>query len=215
VFLLDEIHHKVHIDRGDLRFYGNLKGLPASVLTRGCILKERITQSPFSIELMKKIISIINVLAAICAAVHSQTPPTGQSRDSVGRPPASTSQQQRPNIPQRQGAGYDLSDYGVDFQVEPRRLKPRVSILYPSVKSLRRLGRRLEKISRNLILTCVNGFAAFMSETNYHHQPLPLIRQLATFRLHLPLDQRPSSRRRHELKNSLPVFCKSSISRRC
>lgn len=74
----------------------------------------------FSIELMKKIISIISVLAAICAAVHSQTPPTGQSRDSVGRPPAGTSQQQRPNIPQRQGAGYDLSDYGVDFQVEPR-----------------------------------------------------------------------------------------------
>ena len=70
---------------------------------------------------MKKIISIISLLAATCAAVYSQTPPTGQSRDSVGRPPATTPQQQeRPTIPQRQGAGFDLSDYGVDFQVDPR-----------------------------------------------------------------------------------------------
>ena len=69
---------------------------------------------------MKKIIAIISLLAATCAAVYSQTPATGQSRDSVGRPPATTPQQQRPTIPQRQGAGFDLSDYGVDFQVEPR-----------------------------------------------------------------------------------------------
>ena len=69
---------------------------------------------------MKKIISVISLLAATCTALYSQTPAAGQSRDSVGSPPATTPQQGRQTIPQRQAAGFELSDYGVDFQIEPR-----------------------------------------------------------------------------------------------
>jgi hypothetical protein len=63
---------------------------------------------------MKKIILLISILATVYPGVYSQ------SRDSVGSPPATTPQQQRPTIPQRQAAGFELSDYGVDFQIEPR-----------------------------------------------------------------------------------------------
>ncbi|HEV2828892.1 MAG TPA: hypothetical protein VGW76_14955, partial [Pyrinomonadaceae bacterium] len=63
---------------------------------------------------MKKIILLISILATVYAGLYSQT------RDSVGRPPATTSPQQQPTIPQRQAAGFELSDYGVDFQIDPR-----------------------------------------------------------------------------------------------
>jgi len=64
---------------------------------------------------MKKIISVISLLAALCLAADSQTPPAGQP---TSKP--SPSPQQRQAIPQRPAAGFDLSDYGVSFQVEPR-----------------------------------------------------------------------------------------------
>jgi hypothetical protein len=56
---------------------------------------------------MKKRILVTGFLVAACSAVYSQTP-TGQS-------------QQRPaTVPQRQSAGFELSDYGIDFQIDPR-----------------------------------------------------------------------------------------------
>ena len=70
-------------------------------------------------ESMKKIISIVSLLAATCSAICSQTPATRPPGRDVPRPPATT-QQQPATIPQRQSAGFELSDYGVDFQIDSR-----------------------------------------------------------------------------------------------
>lgn len=66
---------------------------------------------------MNQIISIIILLSATCSAICSQTPATSQPGREVPRAPATSKQQP---VPQRQTAGFELSDYGVDFQVDAR-----------------------------------------------------------------------------------------------
>lgn len=66
---------------------------------------------------MNQIISVIILLSATCSAICSQTPATSQPGREVPRAPATSKQQP---VPQRQTAGFELSDYGVDFQVDAR-----------------------------------------------------------------------------------------------
>jgi hypothetical protein len=74
---------------------------------------------------MKKIISVIILLAVACTVAYSQAPPgvafAGQPRPSASpTPPVSPGQQRPAPIPLREGAAFDLSEYGVSFQTEPR-----------------------------------------------------------------------------------------------
>ncbi|HEY6233315.1 MAG TPA: hypothetical protein VIW64_18770 [Pyrinomonadaceae bacterium] len=64
---------------------------------------------------MKKITLAISLLAALSTAVTSQSSPPDQATSKFSPAP-----QQRQTIPQRPAAGFDLSDYGVSFEVEPR-----------------------------------------------------------------------------------------------
>ncbi len=60
---------------------------------------------------MKKIISVLVLFALSCAAAYSQTSPN---------PSASPSPSRSPQVQQRQAASFELSEYGVHFQSEPR-----------------------------------------------------------------------------------------------
>lgn len=60
---------------------------------------------------MKKIIFLTFIAALSCAPVYSQTKPSPASSPR----PADTAR-----VPQREATGFDLSEYGVAFQVEPR-----------------------------------------------------------------------------------------------
>jgi hypothetical protein len=60
---------------------------------------------------MKKIIFLTFIAALSCASVYSQTRP---------QPAATPPPGQRAPVPQREATGFDLSEYGVAFQVEPR-----------------------------------------------------------------------------------------------
>ena len=65
---------------------------------------------------MKQIILLTVLLAFACTVVDSQTPPrpgsAGQPRANASPTPA--------RIPERAAIGFDLSEYGVSFQIEPR-----------------------------------------------------------------------------------------------
>jgi len=60
---------------------------------------------------MKKIISVLVLFALSCAAAYSQTSPN---------PKASPSPSGSAQVQQRQPAGFELSEYGISFQFEPR-----------------------------------------------------------------------------------------------
>lgn len=76
---------------------------------------------------MKKIISLTFFLAFTCTVNYSQTSrgslgPSNQPREVAGSPlqtPAPRAQPS-PQVQQRQPAAFDLSEYGVSFQTEPR-----------------------------------------------------------------------------------------------
>jgi hypothetical protein len=65
---------------------------------------------------MKQIISLTILLACACTGVYSQTQPASRS---AGRARASASPTPAP-VPERAAVGFELSDYGVNFQPEPR-----------------------------------------------------------------------------------------------
>ncbi len=65
---------------------------------------------------MKKIISLTVLLAFTSAIAYSQTSPAaGQSRTTPTPAPSP-----QPRVQQRQPASFDLAEYGVSFQIEPR-----------------------------------------------------------------------------------------------
>jgi hypothetical protein len=67
-------------------------------------------------ELMKQIISLTILFVCACTGAYSQTPSTAGSATG---PRASASPTPAP-VAARAAAGFDLSEYGVDFQPEPR-----------------------------------------------------------------------------------------------
>jgi hypothetical protein len=74
---------------------------------------------------MKKTISLITLSAIVCAVVYSQAQLgvalAGQTSPGASRTPPASPRQQRPTpIPDREGAAFDPSEYGVSFQTEPR-----------------------------------------------------------------------------------------------
>lgn len=74
---------------------------------------------------MKKTISLAIFLALNCTVAYSQTSagsPAGQPRPGASpqAPAASTGAQPSSQVQQRQPASFDLSEYGVSFQTEPR-----------------------------------------------------------------------------------------------
>ena len=72
---------------------------------------------------MKKIISLTLFLTVSGAVAYSQTQttaPAGQPRASASPTPPVPQRQQRPTPNPRQAAAFDLADYGVSFQTEPR-----------------------------------------------------------------------------------------------
>jgi len=75
--------------------------------------------------LMKKTISLAIFLALTCRVAYSQTTPGSRAEQprpgtSPQAPAASTRAQPAAQVQQRQPAGFDLSEYGVTFQTEPR-----------------------------------------------------------------------------------------------
>ncbi|MGH9870857.1 MAG: hypothetical protein ACRD9S_00050 [Pyrinomonadaceae bacterium] len=76
------------------------------------------------IELMKKLISVTILLALAGAMAYSQTTPgaafAGQPRASASPTPSPAPRQQRPAPRPPEAAGFDLAEYGVSFQTEPR-----------------------------------------------------------------------------------------------
>jgi hypothetical protein len=90
--------------------------------------EHRESQTPQSINqsngFMKKIISLSIFLALAGTVAYPQTQPGAasakQPRGSASPAPASPSQQRPAQIPERDAAGFDLSEYGVRFQTEPR-----------------------------------------------------------------------------------------------
>jgi hypothetical protein len=74
---------------------------------------------------MKKIVALIILSAGACTLAYPQTQggaaSAPQSRASASPTPPTSSRQQRPApIPAREAAAFDLSEYGVSFQTEPR-----------------------------------------------------------------------------------------------
>jgi hypothetical protein len=81
--------------------------------------RDSLKQSGF----MNKIISLTIFLALACITTYSQTTAAspGQPSGSARHPTqASPRAQPSPQVQQRQPSGFDLSDYGVSFQIEPR-----------------------------------------------------------------------------------------------
>ena len=75
--------------------------------------------------LMKQTISLPVFLALTCTVAYSQTTPAARAEQprpgaSPQAPAASTGTQPAARVQQRQPAGFDLSEYGVTFQTEPR-----------------------------------------------------------------------------------------------
>ena len=70
------------------------------------------------IELMKKLISLTILLTFAVATAYSQTTPA--PRVSASPTPPATSRPQRPAPRPPEAGGFDLSEYGVSFQTEPR-----------------------------------------------------------------------------------------------
>jgi len=70
--------------------------------------------------LMKKIISLTVFVALTCSIVYSQTSVESAGPRPGASPPPRTPAQTSPQVPQRQPAGFDLLEYGVSFQTEPR-----------------------------------------------------------------------------------------------
>ena len=80
-------------------------------------------------RLMKKIISLAILLAFTCTVTYSQTKPgagspAGEPRGGVSPSPTASTRAPQPSPAQqrqqRQPAAFDLSEYGVSFQTEPR-----------------------------------------------------------------------------------------------
>lgn len=74
---------------------------------------------------MKKIIALIILLAIVCTVAYSQAQLgvafAQQPRPSASPTPPPSPRQQRPApIPAREGAAFELSEFGVSFQTEPR-----------------------------------------------------------------------------------------------
>jgi hypothetical protein len=73
---------------------------------------------------MKQIISLTILLTVALAFTASQaqpgTPSTGQPRASASPTPPATPRLPRPAANPSEAAGFDLSEYGVSFQIEPR-----------------------------------------------------------------------------------------------
>jgi len=74
---------------------------------------------------MKKIFSLTIFLALACVSTQSQTSagsPAGQPRGNAGQPAQGTPEHAQPSsqLQQRQPSSFDLSEYGVSFQTEPR-----------------------------------------------------------------------------------------------
>jgi hypothetical protein len=69
---------------------------------------------------MKKIISLTILLALACTVAYSQTSAGSPAKQTPAAPAASTRPQQPRQVQQRAPAGFDLSEYGVTFQTEPR-----------------------------------------------------------------------------------------------
>jgi hypothetical protein len=68
---------------------------------------------------MKKIISLTILLALACTVAYSQTS-AGSPTQAPAAPAASTRPQQPRQVQQHAPAAFDLSEYGVTFQTEPR-----------------------------------------------------------------------------------------------
>ncbi len=74
---------------------------------------------------MNKIFSLTIFLALACVSTQSQTSagsPAGQPRGTAGQPAQATPPHAQPasQLQQRQPSSFDLSEYGVSFQTEPR-----------------------------------------------------------------------------------------------
>ena len=72
---------------------------------------------------MKKIISLIIILTIAAAAAHSQTQPAAPAATpgrAVASPSAARPKQQRPTPRPSEASGFELSEFGVSFQTEPR-----------------------------------------------------------------------------------------------
>jgi len=74
---------------------------------------------------MKQTISLAVFLALTCTVAYSQTAPAARAEQprpgaSPQAPAASTGTQPAARVQQRQPAGFNLSEYGVTFQTEPR-----------------------------------------------------------------------------------------------
>jgi hypothetical protein len=73
---------------------------------------------------MNKIIFLITLLAAASSVAYSQAQPAptpvATPRGNASPTPASSRQQRPTSVPTREGAAFDLTDYGVSFQTEPR-----------------------------------------------------------------------------------------------
>jgi hypothetical protein len=67
---------------------------------------------------MKKIISLTVLLAFTSAIAYSQTNPSAGQSGTTSPTPAASPQPAR--VPQRQPASFDIAEYGVSFQTEPR-----------------------------------------------------------------------------------------------
>lgn len=71
-------------------------------------------------ELMKKLISLAIFSALACTIAYSQTPAGSAPQAAPSGSPTPARAQQSPRGQQRAPATFDLSEYGVTFQIEPR-----------------------------------------------------------------------------------------------
>ena len=166
---------------------------------------------------MKKTILLTILLAFTSTIAYSQTKPTaGQSRPA----PVPAASPQPTGVQQRQPASFNISEYGVSFQTEPRLIIMMAALdaagfdPTPSGVNLQSSARKSEKISPTWIRICAAVYAHFTNATSCRLRPLLPIRQRAMFRSPSLLVHRPRWRRRNVLKSCPPACLKCSTSRR-